>query len=106
MTNQEFKEIRDSFNSICSTTLFRKEKEYSDGIDRLCQFKQVAAFTGITPSQALAGMMVKHESSIHQMIWNASDVRLAIWQEKIGDLRNYLDLLYAIIVEDQEESDI
>lgn len=101
MTNDEFKELRRALDVRCEAILFAKEKEYSDGRDRLCQFKNVAAFKNISPMDALAGMMVKHESSIHQMC-QASNVpgtsfTYDQWLEKLCDLRNYCDLLWAVV---------
>jgi hypothetical protein len=107
MTNDEFIKCREELEAHCKSTLFAKEKEYSDGVDRLVQFKSVASFRNISAMDALAGMMVKHESSIHQMCKNGNEGVLYTydqWLEKIGDLRNYCDLLWATVSEHSKEA--
>lgn len=104
MTNKEFINLRVHLHDHCTKLLARKKDEYSDGIDRLVQFKNVAAFRETSPADALAGMMIKHESSIHQMINFDAQLKasysLEQWLEKIADLRNYLDLLWAVVNEE------
>ncbi len=104
MTNDEFTSLRENLNCHCEKVLFAKEKEYSDGYDRLVQFKQTATFLGSTPMSALAGMMIKHESSIHQMVREDKIISYDQWLEKIGDLRNYCDLLWAVVNEYSKET--
>jgi hypothetical protein len=51
-------------------------------------------------------MMVKHETSIHSMVKaldKGKDFTLEQWKEKIGDLRNYCDLLWATIIDNDWE---
>jgi len=107
MTNDNFVKCRQELEEHCSATLFAKEKEYSDGKDRLIQFKSVASFRNTSPMDALAGMMVKHESSLHQMCKNSNEqitYTYDQWMEKIGDLRNYCDLLWAVVYEQSKEN--
>jgi hypothetical protein len=94
----------DKFNNIiqeqikrCTDVLITKAKEYATE-DRLHNFKVAAAIKGVTPVQALAGMMAKHTVSIYDMCReNCSD--LDLWDEKITDHINYLLLLAALVRE-------
>jgi hypothetical protein len=82
-------------------TLCTKADEYARG-DRLSNFKLAAARQECTPERALEGMNEKHLTSIHDMI---KDIDRGIvapierWREKIGDARNYLLLLEALVVD-------
>lgn len=79
-----------------------KTAEYATE-DRLHNFRVAAAVEGITPRQALAGMMAKHTMSVYDMC-RAGDYSLDQWAEKITDSINYLLLLWALVV-DEEEGD-
>jgi len=103
MTNEEFLKVRQELNEHCELTLGIKKDEYSeDDSDRLIQFRLAAGLLNCHPARALAGMMVKHETSIHSMVKSldlGQDFTLELWKEKIGDLRNYCDLLWATILD-------
>ena len=81
----------------CTNTLINKAKEYATE-DRLHNFKIAATLQGITPIQALAGMMSKHTVSINDMC-RGGEYPLGMWDEKIGDSINYLLLLRALVEE-------
>ena len=97
------------FNAVVDTQLDRsralltkKSTAYNTDGDRLAAFKVAATTQGITPKQALAGMMVKHTGSIYKMIQEDSTQPIAVWEEKIMDHINYLLNLRALIAEEQE----
>jgi len=75
-----------------------KAKEYATD-DRLHNFKVAAALQGISPKQALAGMMAKHTVSIYDMCLADADYPIELWEEKITDSINYLLLLNALVRE-------
>lgn len=55
-----------------------------------------------TPEKALLGMWIKHVISIADCINDdddRQDVKISMWDEKIGDAINYLILLEALIKE-------
>jgi hypothetical protein len=92
---------------FCRATLDLKNREYASDKDALTNFKRAAALRGVTPAQALAGMMSKHTVSIYDMIGAddpVNDYALDVWNEKITDHINYLLLLKAIVVEDRAYS--
>lgn len=104
MTIENMDKVIQDQLSYCQDLLVKKGKEYADNnIDRLQAFKTAAQLQGITPEQALAGMMCKHTVSVYDLIAsNASD--LTIWTEKITDHINYLLLLKCLIMDEIEAS--
>jgi hypothetical protein len=105
MDNQTFLDLREELEAHCLSLLDHKRIEYSgdsQAADRLSQFKKAATLLSCHPSYALCGMMLKHITSICDM---TDDMSLDViydrdkWLEKIGDARNYLDLLWAIVNE-------
>lgn len=79
--------------------LMKKEKEYSDGRDRLIQFKKVAVMESRFPTECLFSMADKHVTSIADMVKNPDNFTTKQWHEKITDLRNYTFLLDALLVD-------
>lgn len=99
----------DRFNQVVNdqvahslSVLAEKGKEYSLGADRLEHFKDSAIEQGVTPKQALWGMLSKHIASLTGMCRNGSDDKER-WLEKITDGINYLLLLRALVEEDFED---
>lgn len=107
MTHEQFIKFRNALDSHCSSLLNdtkRKEYDYED-IDRLSQFKRAGALKSEHPVLSLCGMMVKHETSIHDMARaiNSGEVfTKEKWMEKLGDLRNYCDLCFALLYDTGE----
>lgn len=79
--------------------LNKKEKEYSEGQDRLDQFYKIAKLNSESPTQSLWGMTAKHVTSIATMVKNPTLYNLKTWREKLTDLRNYTFLLDALLVD-------
>ena len=77
----------------CMRVLKEKAEGYSTDEDVLHNFRVAAGLQGCTVTQALAGMMSKHTVSVHDMINSGQRYGSAVWDEKIGDLINYLLLL-------------
>jgi len=82
--------------------LKRKEKEYSSGGDRLEQFYRAGAAQNILPTEALMGMAAKHFTSIADMCKDPSNYTSNQWFGKLDDLRNYMDLLDALVTDLEE----
>jgi hypothetical protein len=102
MKNEQFNKIVSEQLERCTNILCSKAKEYATE-DRLHNFKVAAALQGLTPRQALAGMMAKHSVSIYDMATSTEQFSMAMWEEKITDHMNYLLLLKAIIEEERNE---
>jgi hypothetical protein len=97
MDAQEFETIFEAQVDACRKTLVKKAEEYSP-VDRLSNFKVAGTLAGCTPQQALGGMLAKHIVSIYDLIRDDSS-NLDIWNEKLGDALNYLFLLKALLIE-------
>jgi len=85
-----------------------KATEYARG-DRLSNFKKAAKLVNCTPEKALSGFVAKHIIALMDFI---DDIDKGIvqtqdrWDEKIGDIINYMILLEALVTErsgDKEE---
>ena len=97
MNTNEFNEIIDKILMKCTDVLINKAKEYATQ-DRLHNFKVAAELQGISPKQALMGMMAKHTVSVADMC-RSGEYPLEMWDEKIGDSINYLLLLRCLVEE-------
>lgn len=102
MTNEEFIFHTQLAFERRRGILARKEKEYSNGKDRLEQFHRAASAQNILPTEALVGMMTKHFTSITDMAKDPSNHTFKQWHEKLDDLRNYCDLLDALVTDIKE----
>ena len=99
MKNKEFLRLVEEQFSKCRTILRDKEKIYSIGQDRLARFYTASVLTGLTPVQALLSMMAKHTVTIYDVA-NRECEDIALWDELITDLINYLLLLRALVEEE------
>jgi hypothetical protein len=102
MNNAEFQKVVDRRKRLIDEVLTLKADEYARG-DRLSNFKVAAELTCELPIEVLAGLMVKHEVAFHNFVndWGLNEIvqSYARWDEKIGDMINYLILADAIIRE-------
>lgn len=83
----------------CGETLFQKHKEYATE-DDFHIFNVAAVLQGVTPEQALIGMMDKHVVSVHDLVNEHAEgrqVAAETWREKICDNINYLLILWAMV---------
>ena len=99
MLHEEFDRIFEETVEKSRSVLASKSKEYSTE-DKLHNFKVSAATRGVSNRDALAGMMVKHTTSIYDLLRAEECADLELWDEKIGDHINYLILLRAMVIEE------
>ena len=83
--------------------MVNKAKEYATQ-DRLHNFKVAAELQGVSPVQALAGMMAKHTVSVYDMCLSGKTFQIELWNEKITDHMNYLLLLQGLVEEQIQEA--
>ena len=102
MNTDDFTASVDRTVNRATTLLTMKNDGYSPNQDKLEQFKLAAKIQGITSKEALGGMMVKHTTSVYEMIGSGKEYTLEQWDEKIGDHINYLILLRAIVEEEKD----
>ena len=93
MTYEERDEIMQEMIDKCLRVLKAKAEGYSTDEDVLHNFRVAAGLQGCTVPQALVGMMTKHTVSVYDMVNSGQAYAPDIWDEKIGDLVNYLFLL-------------
>ena len=98
MTTDNFNAIISAQIDHCESILCSKAKEYATA-DRLHNFKVAGALQGISPVQALMGMMTKHTVSVSDMCMSGGAYPQELWDEKITDSINYLLLLSALVRE-------
>lgn len=103
MNARRFHEVLAEQLDLVSAILDAKGEEYADDTDQLHNFKASASLQGITPMEALRGKMAKHTISIYDMIASKVAYPVEKWDEKITDHINYLILLRALVIEEDEE---
>ena len=99
MTNNQFLANTEVAYLRGKAILQKKEKEYSNGRDRLEQFHRAGAAQRMLPTEALVGMATKHFTSIADMAKDPSNFTQNQWHEKLDDLRNYTFLLDALLID-------
>lgn len=105
MDAKRFDQVLEDVIDQVTAILGSKAGEYANDADRLHNFKASATLQGITPIEALRGKMAKHTISIYDMIATGQAFPLAKWDEKIVDHLNYLILLRALIIEQDDEDE-
>ena len=104
MTAEKFNDIINKQIERCKSILCSKAEEYATA-DRLHNFKIAGALQGVSPVQALMGMMAKHTVSVADMCMSNETYPQEMWDEKITDSINYLLLLSALVREENNERD-
>lgn len=105
MKTEQFNRVVETRTEKIRAVLAKKATEYASVKDRLHNFKVAALFDAVTPERALWGMLLKHLTSIRDMVHGLDGVPHdhcpdgALWDEKIGDAINYLVLLEGLVTE-------
>ncbi len=99
----------EQFMAHLETTFLRRKKllsykgkVYGGATDRLEQFHRAASAQNILPTEALMGMATKHFTAITDMCKDPSNYTFNRWHEVLDDLRNYMDLLDALVTDVKE----
>ena len=106
MTPRGFENLRDEFLTKESAILEWKRGEYTSGEDRLQNFREVAALTGLRLSEVALIWLLKHIQSIalavrtggYTWTWDTEDGEGL--KQRFVDARNYLLLLAACLEEE------
>lgn len=99
MTHEQFESILLRTQQEDRDILCAKSAEYATGADKLSNFKKAARSLGVKPEQALWYFMQKHTTSVQDIINGESEYTYAKMAEKAGDMRRYLVLLEALMME-------
>jgi hypothetical protein len=108
MTAEEFDAIVEARVLKIKETLVAKAKEYATGRDRLHNFKRGSLVKGEHPTQTCVGFLTKHLVSVLDLLDELAvgdGGRLRLFDEKMGDVINYLILLEALVKETQAYKD-
>lgn len=111
MDNRTFQTIREKLNDICEDILGVKGEEYTVGnqdTDKLYNFREVAKGLGSDPLTVAGIYWLKHIYAIQNYIKAKGkvDTLSEPIQYRLADARNYIDLIYAIIIETEIGEDI
>lgn len=105
MNAEVFEKMLEDIMADMKNTLGKKANEYAKGTkaDRMHNFKKGAMISGETPEDVLYGFMLKHWISMTDIledIRNSKPVPSKEYvREKLGDIRNYVVLLEALLEE-------
>lgn len=108
MTSIQFNQIVENRLDKIRNTLVEKAKEYANDKDRLHNFNRGAAITGKTREDVLWGFALKHFVSFMDILDGIRGGKFPDkdkWDEKIGDLINYLILIDVCVIEDIEKDE-
>lgn len=97
MTIERFNEITKEFIAKTEATLITKQDEYNLGQDRFEFFKHMAKIENCTNEQALVHCVAKHLTSFFDMVDSNEEFTRQRWFEKLGDIVNYMILLYGLL---------
>ena len=108
MTPQQFENLRDEFLTHEARILEWKRGEYSPNENRLQNFREVAALTGLRLSEVALIWLLKHIQSISLAVRNGKYTWT--WEteggeglkQRFADARNYLLLLAACLEEESQ----
>lgn len=104
MNREVLRSVIESFAEDRMELLFEKNAGYNKETDGLRNFKVAGELQHETPEQALWGMAVKHVVSLSDMIESGETFSDDLWDEKVGDLLNFLLLLRALLVDLKSEA--
>jgi len=102
MNRKDFSKILNGRVRACKNILEHKADVYAAGSDRLSNFKDAGRLLSCSPERALQGFMTKHIVALNDFIAKldyAQHTLMGEWEEKIGDIINYLILLEALVKE-------
>lgn len=100
MTQQEFDKTIEQLNNLADGIVARKRPDYTrENTDVLANFKESASMAGITPLQAWMVHMHKQFSALSRYVKNPTCNPSEPITDRFADLRNYLQLGYAIYEE-------
>jgi len=96
VSKEEFERFFEERVKKCRETLIEKAKEYANDADRMKNFNTAGRMLNLKPYQVAFLYMMKHFESIYEIVMTGKTVSPEVWDEKIGDLINYLFLIDAM----------
>jgi len=99
MNHKDFTKFLTELQEHQTKVLLGKNAEYAPGEDKLENFKVGARISGKKPQEVLWMYALKHLASVMDLVDGKLTYTPELAQEKLGDLRNYLVLLEALMLE-------
>lgn len=96
MTEEEFEKFFEERVQKCREVLIRKSQEYSSNTDKMRNFNVAGRMLDMPPYKVAFHYMMKHFESLYDIIMEDKKVSPEMWDEKLGDLLNYLFLIDAM----------
>lgn len=98
MNYEEFDQfLEETFESTRKVLASKGEEYAGDSSSRFHNFEIAAALNRELPEEALWGFVTKHIVSLSDMVVIPEHATLAAWDEKIGDVINYMILLKGMV---------
>lgn len=101
MTREEYNKSIEAQLKRVKETLIKKNKEYSTDNSPLHNFHQSAKILRVSPKECALAFMVKHLTSIIDMTQSDTDYPMELWEEKLGDAKNYMILIECLVKEEK-----
>lgn len=101
MTLEQYLALKDSVYQEARRLSTTKSNDYSDHADVLMNFRRGAAMFGMTIETVLKTRLADKLSRLHQLASKSAMVDESI-ADTVCDAHNYLDLLYAAMLETRE----
>lgn len=103
MTKDRFALLLSKMEDTEHNIVLTKGEEYTHGnADRLASFKEAGAFTNMLPRQVCMVYLTKHFQALADYVKSGKSKSEEGIAGRITDLRVYLSLMQAIIVDDEE----
>lgn len=103
MTTERFDNVVKVMHERADTIVAKKRPDYTqESIDVLANFKDASRDVGITPLQAWLVHFQKQYSAVARYVKNTNADPSEPMIDRFADLRNYLDLGFALIIEQKE----
>ena len=99
MIHKDFIKLVEEIQTHQRQVLLAKNEEYASNNDKLANFKKGAKALGVSPEQCLWGYLMKHIISCQDIVNGDGAYTPELLREKAGDIRNYLILLEALMIE-------
>ena len=103
VSKEEFERFFEERVQKCREVLIEKAKEYANDEDRMKNFNTAGRMLNLKPYQVAFLYMMKHFESIYEIVIEDKYVSPKVWDEKIGNLINYLFLIDAMKRKEMEE---
>ena len=103
METKQFNKLLTEIQAHQKETLSVKSKEYAQNDDRLHNFKEGAKLALTTPGVYLWMLATKHLECARNLAYGLLPNEKELVREKLGDARNYLLLLEALLDEQRPD---